>query len=405
MSGPVPPLGLSEWRSETTGDGAFRFNGFPEGQVTITILAPSPWLAPPPHSAAAGDQDVVVRVRKGGELRGRLVGQMGEPVADFDVETQLSARVPRRKAHTGADGTFLLGGLPENELIAISVHAPWGKPSTSPFLPRELRDLKTGGVPLEIPLRRGVFVTGRVQPPKAGARLSGRVVAAERWPGDADVRRYAEAAIDANDGSFSVGPLEAGPVVLYYEEQMGRIASNVPVEIVAPASEVQLLARMAVPVRVHVTGSPGKTQAWWNPREGRMNWLPRAVDLDGGVVIDGARDEPGLLYVAQKDGDGFALREGIRPSDGPFEVSLEPGASLEGRIDGLPADRTSTLVTIVAVRGELAVWGAIADDGSFRIRALPPGKYSLRLDRGPWAAAAEGVAAGTRGIVLQARAR
>jgi protocatechuate 3,4-dioxygenase beta subunit len=388
------PAAILEPPPRTASDGSFRVLGLPDGEVRVIVTVPSPWLAPAPLLARAGDREVRVRIGRGAEIRGRVVGPEGEPIEGFTVETDA------RRTVSDKDGSFVLGGLPADRAIALTAHA-FASTVSSPYLRAHVRDVRAGGEPIEIRLRRGVFLSGHVTKSAGDPVKQGGVVAEVFWPGTTDRESYAEGRVDPADGSFRVGPVEPGRVRLFYEDLPGRFVSA-PIDATAPAEGLRLVVSAATTPRGRVTGSQGKVQVWWNPLEGRMAWLPQSVRTDGSFVLRGVRDGPGLLYVAEQDGDGYALREGISPSSA-IEVGLEPGASIEGHVEGVPSGERVRL-QVSAIRGALAVWAPVREDGSFRIRALPPGDFALRVEMGRWKASGE-ASSGASGVLLIAKPR
>lgn len=91
----------------------------------------------------------------------------------------------------------------------------------------------------------------------------------------------------------------------------------------------------------------------------------------------------------------------VSPGDAPLELVWSDGAAIEGRVVGLPAE---TIVGVEAVAGAFTAGASTSVDGTFRIRALPPGRYRLRLV-GSYRGGADDVATGTSGVVLTATAR
>ena len=319
----------------------------------------------------------------------------------IDAQDAAGMALRERTARTAPDGTFAIDGLPPGVAIGL-----WARPeaemeASTPYLRTQVVGLRAGGEPVSIRLRRGVFVEGRVAGPDGEPFVTGEVEAEIRWPASAEVRGYASARVGHEDGSFRVGPVEPGATRLRFWDPAARWAPSPGTEVEAPATGVRIRTVTAVVLQGRIGGTSGRADAFWNPAE---QGIGTGTDAEGRFTIRGLRDEPGLLYVAERDGDGYVLREGVRPSAGLVEATLEPGTTIEGRIEGLAAGEPAA-TSVVARRGALSIACQPAADGSFRLRAVPPGTYDLRLGIGPWAGTASAVPAGARGVVLRAKSR
>ncbi|MBL9086463.1 MAG: carboxypeptidase regulatory-like domain-containing protein [Planctomycetia bacterium] len=179
-----------------------------------------------------------------------------------------------------------------------------------------------------------------------------------------------------------------------------RWAGSGEVSVVAPRADVVVVVHPTVALHGRVVGGSVQGIALWNPAEGNPG--PRApLDADGRFALRGLPPRPGLLYITDGVGDRYVLVDRVSPGEAPLELAWSDGAAIEGRVVGLPAQ---TSVGIEAVAGAFTAGASTSVDGTFRIRALPPGRYRLRL-AGSYRGGSEDVAAGTSGVLVTAVSR
>ncbi len=100
--------------TETAADGTFRFAGLGDFRFALTVGGRgSPYLrahagGPPAEPFLPGARDIVLSVRRGLTVRGRLVDARGIPVVGIDVE---AIGADGGRATTGDDGRFVLHGF------------------------------------------------------------------------------------------------------------------------------------------------------------------------------------------------------------------------------------------------------------------------------------------------------
>lgn len=184
--------------------------------------------------------------------------------------------------------------------------------------------------PVEIPLRRGLVLEGRVLradgSPAAGIRVRGH---GKDWTSSVTiVTRTVEDALSGDEGGFRLEGIPRGDLDLWAET------------------------------------SPG---AWWGLGTVRMpvtgpveRRLPPLVSLEG-RILDGATGEPlpGATVVAKREHDLYA------PSLAPFETTCTAGAGGAFRLEGVPA--RGPLSVEVAREGFLTRrWRVEEGDGASR---------------------------------------
>jgi len=122
------------------------------------------------------------------------------------------------------------------------------------------------------------------------------------------------------------------------------------------------------------------------------------VTRDGSFRFAPARDRPGTLYAFDPHAGSCALLEGLRPTDGPFEVRCVAGHRIAGRILAY-TDRTPR-PRLLCVRGPVKIAVRVQPDGSFEVPTAPSGTWRLVWALGSRLEDAIEVEAGTQDVML-----
>ncbi len=253
-------------------------------------------------------------------------GQPLEPELSRDLRT-LSA----------PDGTFSLGELPEGEARLV-VSAPGYVSRTSDVT------IVTGTVqPLELSLKQGLFLEGRVLSPRG-----------EPLPG-ATVHTGTSSTTTDSAGQFRFVGLKPGRVRLTAWHSQGRIERDIRVE--SPGAEVDLALAEGHVVAGHVVDRTGDAIAYASVQLGNSHLAGPSIrgftDVDGSFELEGVL--PGRYeLVADKEGSAgpwhilastaLATAEGTveistRSPESLLDLELRRGANLVLRasLDGTPA--------------------------------------------------------------------
>ena len=137
-----PVEGYQPPSAETGSDGRFQVDAVPHGSASLIVDAPGrPFLAVrgratpcPPEAGRVGTDLGELRLPREGELRGRVVDGVGDPVFGVAVEFEMSAQdlgwlplrywsEPRATTETGADGNFRIPGLAVGSEVALRLRA------------------------------------------------------------------------------------------------------------------------------------------------------------------------------------------------------------------------------------------------------------------------------------------
>jgi len=190
--------------------GEFRRPGMPVGEYTLYGDVPdrAVGIAKVVVPKAGLSSPVVVRLPKGGVVRGRVTGPEGSPVAGATVVAHGVLFGHERRAATDASGAYDLKGLGRYSLLAFSaeglaVHA------------RTWWVLHRGGAPrvLDVRMGAGATVTGKVLR-RDGAPVAGAPVTVS-YPRRSHLPFELPSALSAEDGTFEIRHVPAGRMVVH----------------------------------------------------------------------------------------------------------------------------------------------------------------------------------------------
>ncbi len=355
----------------TDAAGRFVLAGLPLEEVIVRIDAEPPWRPVAPLAVPREETSVEIRLARGDRLDVRVLDPEGRPVPDLPLE--LGNGTWRAEGKTDAHGVLVAEGVPPDRPLRI-----WAMTSyvELPYPIRVVHDVdpRVGEMTLrlEAPSRVEGDLVDEEGGPVLDAYVSARTVEGESLgPGghwDPDGRT----------NHFVLACVPAGPLVLRAGRRTARNADPDPIEIRAPVEGVRIVLARATTLRGRVLD---------DDREGLVlsftsGDLRYDADLgpDGSFVVKGVPDRAGTIYACQSATGRCALREDVRPSDGPVEIRLQPGHTYTGRVEGREK-RGETEWSVSCTRGRLLVGagGYVGEDGRFTIRGVPPGRWVLTL--------------------------
>ncbi len=330
----------------------------------------------PPQDADIPDVDLGLGTMA---LRGLLVDEQGQPVPDAGVTAEQSGRPIW--AWSKSDGTFQLSELRPGPLllrvVALDFEATQFNVVIEDFTAGETRatltlDRPIGDPPQPPPLNLG-DLTGSVSfgplaEPELGYEVLLQPTTAPTDPNGGFPRRVRVGA----DGSFRVDLLHAGEyrvILLSPDDRGGRgpdllqradeSPRTMTHETGGDSPRLELIATMGGVTGRIVAGQTTATA----PGEG-------ANDASAPTPIRGA------LVKIERLGESLASTEAWRKNrPTPGTNSASPKASDSTDSDaGVQRDETVNKVTFRAVRSD--------ENGDFRLRDLPPGRYRLTLVAG-----------------------
>jgi protocatechuate 3,4-dioxygenase beta subunit len=388
-------------RATTDAEGRFRIESLDDAQWNLVVQVGSSEFIPEVGTpVTAGDQDVRIEMQKGGHIKGEVYDPEGKPAPQAQITWQAEA-VPGQQgggryanARTDADGRFTLRGLQPGLFGTLHVFPDSSKPTEA--MRAMIERVRVGTADVRVDLDRGLFIEGTVVLPEGEAL--GPLSLFIQGKG---ANQQLGASTQVKEGAFKLGPVPAGEYLL--RAMGGGLPQQDPIDVVAPSTDVVVRLQRGVPLA-------GKLLV-----DDPQDFIGQFIhyDADGNVTgnqgfgfsQDGAfrvalpEDAAGLLYVGSNKDDRMAVLKSVKPSDGPFEIRVIKGGAISGRVEGLPKNFSYGFVQTM---GWLSRNAQIGKDGTFRIGALPPGKYDVMF----WTTNLRGsktqVPVGTTDLVLTA---
>ena len=434
-------LGLFPARTATTdAAGAYRIDDLPAGRVVAFALGDG--VATPGALPGAVPSSGFVRRREAapltveiapgpaetrhdlpveatGSVSGKVLLPDGAPAAGARVEVRPSSSrwrgsrdpggdLPPAPTIVAEDGSFRIDSVPRTDaLVAVASLEGRVGAASDPFT------MAAGGSVegLELRLGAGGVLVGKVTGPEgrpvAGARLRLNV---RRPQGQGPVP--ARNANSDSEGAFRFEGVAPGTATATADAEgfVRKTVQGIEIREGEEASaEISLEAGLAI--RGRVMDSTGAPAAGVRVRARNTDRRPPSGVRQGSART--ARD--GTFVVPDLPAGSFDLETtssdhprgtfaGAVPGGPPVEIRLPEGVRISGRVTD-PSGSPLAGVRLQA-RGESGTSGAAtsAADGTFEIRNLPPGSYSLqaRSTAPGWTdARVDGVEGGTRGVEIR----
>lgn len=371
---------LDHLEATTDREGRFRVTGLQPGRFdlqTLHDLHPNGRA----ENVAAGTEDVVVRLARGGTLVGRVSTPEGGPVAGATIRLADLTRQTVSDAH----GHFTFPGLAQSSsrLEIIADGYPLLRPDLPPIEPGTTTEL------IDFVLSAGARIVGTVVD-DSGAGLPDVRVRAYATLADGPIHPWNETRADvrtAGDGSFDLCGLETDSktAVLVFEHP-GSLELRLDTPIAAgrtidlgevvldPGEWIEgvVLDDSGAPVpraEVHVGSAEGKTEPTEHADdEGRFRIGPYAV----GDTIQLDVRVHGLGTVRHRI---EAIPEG---GIAELEIIVGRGPRLAGRVtDDLDTPLAGVTVRAMGETESLAVSGP---DGRFELRGLDSTPHTVEVD-------------------------
>jgi protocatechuate 3,4-dioxygenase beta subunit len=424
-------LNLLGRQTETAEDGSFTISGLDPGEYRVEVGTGhvegrqdySPLQFP---SIAAGFEGLRIEVTRGLSIAGRIVDEQGRPVPRKYVKAEpVRARVLDDKSPDGAfyirstrtddDGRFRLTGL---RAAPHHLSAGGGSPPDDEFFAWSRYDVPAGKEDVEIRLRRGLAIRGRILDeqgksldlgtPQARTlyvrvRREGEIPAGDptldrqpnpmlgelsRGPG----RHIWHNAWFLPDGRFEIRLVVPGATyeVLAFHRHDGRLGRAT--RVAAGRDDVELRIRSGGTLEGKVLDAEGKPVPEGVPvRASARGDLPAEVgyavtktDSEGRFRLSNLHAASYTVSMGGGDSEFLALDlpGAHAPGAKGIEARLRRGLVVEGRIVDrrvVPRGRaTSINAWSVAGRQEGASCD-VAPDGTFHLRALPAGRAYLQV--------------------------
>ncbi|MCK6480505.1 MAG: carboxypeptidase regulatory-like domain-containing protein [Planctomycetes bacterium] len=196
-----PDWSRNRWAQTTKGDGTFRLSGLTAGAWDLTVSdgTGADWSPSVMKGVAAGTEGLVVVMRQGVAVKGRVVDDRGETVTGKSGWIQFGPAGENLDSsiQLQQDGTFSTAPLDPTRTYDFVVQRIAG------FMGGSAKGVSPGGGEVVIRLSRGASLSGRVVD-GAGAGLRGVPVSAAAEGAEARQPGGSSNAVSGDDGSFTI---------------------------------------------------------------------------------------------------------------------------------------------------------------------------------------------------------
>lgn len=411
-------VSVGKKQATTEKNGTFVLKGLSTNRHTVQVSAPGflPDSRVVTLQGTRREGNVSVALRRGATLRGRVITESGEPVANaelriFNTWGDQSSwwedwETRHLKVKSAGDGTFVFAGIPPDEHAQRGVrarHPDWPERFESIPKIKTVDDVET----VTVTLRAGAKIEGVVVDPEGAGVVGARVelTSESTWEdGDGDgARAKAERTRvtgSRDEGAFMFGGLAPGrygirvdvrgyPTGWKNEITVDPQGRTQPVRIQLENGRT-LLGRVvadadSTPVpeaRVHVWGKSGSANG--------------VSDKTGAFALDSVGRGP---YEVRVTALGYAdLRlENQNPGGEGFLLRMKRLARVTGRVVDKKTDKPVTQFTVKgttedprrAGQRRNVLWiGCTSKDGTFAV-TMPPGKVAIVVEASGYAEAPE----------------
>ena len=383
---------------KTDAEGRFVHERLESGRYALGASATDgDWRPSKKRVAEAGAQDVRLVLPRGARIEGYVETARGLALQSADVSFTWEgpeAKPLYANTRSKADGWFQLKGLPPGVRGRLRVSST--SADRDGTLPTTQAGVAAGTHDVRMRMDAGARIEGTLALPH-GISPDGLSVSVRSLDED-DTRGKS---VPLTDLSFRSAPLTPGRYLLRFHSS-GQLPAPEPIEVVAPADGLVVRFDRGSPLHGIVrTKYPRNVKVTWityEPDDGYRR-MQRTPDQQGRFAFGLEKDEVGTLHVADRRKGTYALLEGVRASEGPFELELRAGLEIRGRVEGPRPTRYG--VTATGPGG--CQYEAWTDwDGAFHLTGLAPGSYTLTADSGAFEGHKEGVVAGTMDLMLPA---
>jgi len=379
-------------RPETDDQGRFTLRDLRRGEIlTLGVDHPDYVPATVPGVEVPTEAPLEITLVAGAGIAGRVVDEAGAPIAGAnilasrDVKTGVGALVPwalrQQNQSTAEDGTFALRKLAAGSWRLEAQREGY-------LSARAAMELTAGAEagPLEMVLRRGATLHGRVIGPRGEVAAEAQVLYRSV---EGNYSRSTGTTTDG-DGRFQFSGLKTGPLQLEAtHEALGKVSRWVEIQSGDNRAELRLVAKPSLAGRVvDAAGAPVPSAEVIVRHAGGTQFT--SVTPVGEFRF--ANLEPGEYTVSAR-GEGFAASQAVvvtlaDTSREGVELRLRRGVVLSGTLHGLTlAQLSQTSVTAYETGGggfqNLAEPADL--DARYRLEGLSPGRWQVvaRVEGGP----------------------
>lgn len=370
---------------QTTTDGDGRFRYVPRKRVDRVRASAEGYTSDGDFWRGGSAPVVLVLRRTNAVVEGTLRDTDGAPVPDAVVH--VGTPQGNQASNTGrsdAAGRFRIPFVTGSEAYLVAwapgfLEVAAGVPGFDP----------EGRARIDLVLRPGSWVEGRVRDARTGAAIAGATIGSYERYGpaprtDAEGRFRYRATREIHEVTASLDGYESGKARLTHENGIGR--AEIALQPLTPhAFHGLVIDADGAPVPNALVLTPDGTQRTVTDAEGRFvhrGWT-RFRESVRVLVAHAGEATPGVL-ADPKPGEALTLQLG-RPAPIAGRIRLASGEQATGALLRVEAAGDAGTIAGGLVLEALRLQGpyATASDGTFRLVGLPAGRYQLHAIAGP----------------------
>jgi protocatechuate 3,4-dioxygenase beta subunit len=375
------PTPLTPRTAATGADGTFTLAGVAAGTAVLTAHSKDGNLSSPPLTVTAPAKNVTITIPRGARIEGRVLDRATQqPVTDFAVslpsrnQRQFAPGPQSDKTIHAEDGHYAIDNVPPGAVDIYVTASGYVRGSRGDITAEDGKTV-TG---IDIQLDRGATISGRVTAggePVAGAGVR---QASQQMQ---QMQQISGGVITDADGLYKLDGISEGDRLIQFEKS-GFVTAQKPVEMKAGNDvrlDVELDRGHELRGRVVDRSGSGVAGVYVDasaPGE-RRNSNMNVTDGDGAFVVAGLRDGK-YEVTARKEGMVSADAVDVDvPQARPLTMTLDAGATINGRVTGLSADQFPQVV-VTGVGGTSRNQTYLDGSGNFTLSGLPDGQ--VRID-------------------------
>jgi protocatechuate 3,4-dioxygenase beta subunit len=385
---PVPgatvdtPTGVMPRTAETAADGTFTMIGVAAGTAVLTARSADRNLSSPPVTVTAPAKNVTITMPLGARIEGRVIDRATQqPVTDFAVSLPSRNQRPfdfgprTEKPIHADDGHYAIDNVPPGSVELYVTASGYVRGSRGDITAEDGKTV-TG---IDIQLDRGATVSGRVT--AGGAPVAGAEVRQASQRGPQMLPQMTGGITTDAEGLYKLEGVAEGDRLLEFHKQ-GFITAQKPVSVKAGNDmrlDVELDPGHELRGRVVDRSGRGVAGAYVGASSAgeRSSSNLNVTDSEGAFAVGGLTDGK-YQVTARKEGMVSAEATDVDlPQVRPLTLTLDAGATITGRVSGIPAEEL-TQVVVTAVGGMSGNQTNADASGTFALPGLPNGQ--VRVD-------------------------
>ncbi|MFL6247093.1 MAG: carboxypeptidase regulatory-like domain-containing protein [Thermoanaerobaculia bacterium] len=369
--------------STVTGpDGSFTLGGLPAGSVRIMARKMDDFINEQ-RNVTAPARDVVIDVRPGGRISGRVVEKgSGKPITTFDAGITTSRGgpgggmvmmgPPQTKNFTSEDGSFTLEAVPAGAMVLMASSPGYASARLNVNV-EEGKEI-TG---VELQLDAGVKLTGRVTGANGAALSDVQVRVLPSPTGSFATRGMDTSAITDANGEYAIDGLEAGEETVSFSHPKHSSAQK---QVTLKGRETRLDMQLSSGGRLSgtvVTESGAPVADAQVQASSSGGFESARTNANGAFELDSVA--PGRYHFrASKSGFVEGTLDDVDVTSGtPVRIVMKTGGTIYGHITGLTAQELAQ-TQVEASSGRTSASGTVDASGNYRVEGVAAG--TVRLD-------------------------